>query len=228
VALDASGNVWSVDPGNWDFRKIAPDGTAITWAWGNQDPWSISVDKTTGIVYYSSCNSPGNIYPVTAQWTTGTPVVSGLNYPAGIKFDKTGNLYVVLNGDHIVKKYAAGTWAATTVAGQSGVAGYVNGAATAAKFDHPWGLAVDATGNIFVAANGTWDGGTYNTDQSIRYIEAGTFKVNTYAGSGSAGFADAVGEAAAFSAPTGVAVDKNGTVYVLDKNNNRIRKIISE
>jgi hypothetical protein len=228
VALDANGNVWCVDPGNWDIRKITPDGTATTWAWGNQDPWSISVDKTTGIVYYSSCNSSANIYPVTGQWTTGSPVVSGLNYPAGIRFDKTGNLYVVMNGDHTVKKFAAGTWAATTVAGQPGVAGYVNGAATAAKFDHPWGLAVDATGNLFVAANGTWDGGTYNTDQSIRFIEAGTFKVSTYAGSGSAGFADAVGEAAAFSAPTGVAVDKNGTVYVLDKNNNRIRKIISE
>jgi DNA-binding beta-propeller fold protein YncE len=39
---------------------------------------------------------------------------------------------------------------------------------------------------------------------------------------------DAIGESAAFSAPTGVAVDKNGTVYVLDKNNNRVRKIISQ
>jgi hypothetical protein len=228
VALDGSGNVWSVDPGNWDIRKITPDGTATTWAWGKQDPWSISVDKTTGIVYYSSCNSAGNIYPVTALNTTGSPVVTGLNYPAGIKFDKSGNLYVVVNGDHIVKKFTAGTWAATTVAGQSGLAGYVNGAAAVAKFDHPWGLALDATGNIYVAANGTWDGGKYNTDQSIRYIDAGTFNVSTYAGSGSAGFTDAVGEAAAFSAPTGVAVDKNGTVYVLDKNNNRIRKIISE
>ncbi|HEX6428657.1 MAG TPA: IPT/TIG domain-containing protein [Niastella sp.] len=228
VALDANGNIWSVDPGNWDIRKIAPDGTATTWAWGNQDPWSISVDKTTGIVYYSSCNSPGNIYPVTAQGTTGSPVVTGLNYPAGIKFDKAGNLYVVVSGDNIIKKYTAGTWAATTVAGQLGSAGYVNGAATVAKFDHPWGLALDATGNIFVAANGTWDGGTYNTDQSIRFIDGNTFNVSTYAGSGSAGFADAVGEAAAFSAPTGVTVDKNGTVYVLDKNNNRIRKIISE
>ncbi|THU39641.1 hypothetical protein FAM09_14180 [Niastella caeni] len=228
VALDANGNVWCVDPGNWDIRKITPDGTATTWAWGNQDPWSISVDKTTGIVYYSSCNSSGNIYPVTGQWTTGSPVVSGLNYPAGIKFDKAGNLYAVINGDNIVKKFTAATWAATTVAGQLGSAGYVNGAATVAKFDHPWGLALDAAGNIYVAANGTWDGGTYNTDQSIRFIDAGTFNVSTYAGSGSAGFADAVGEAAAFSAPTGVAVDKNGTVYVLDKNNNRIRKIISE
>ena len=81
---------------------------------------------------------------------------------------------------------------------------------------------------MYVAGNGTWDGGSYNADQAIRYIDGGTFNVSTFAGSGSAGYVDAVGEAAAFDAPTGVAVDKNGTVYVLDKNNNRIGKIISE
>lgn len=228
VALDAAGNLWCVDPGNWDIRKIAADGTATTWAWGNQAPWSVSVNKTTGVVYYSSCDPSGNIYPVTAQWTTGSAVISGLNYPAGIKFDKNGNLYVVLSGDNVIKKYAAGTWAGATVAGQTGIAGYVNGAATVAKFDHPWGLALDAAGNMYVAGNGTWDGGAYNTDQAIRYIDGATFTVSTFAGSGSAGYSDAIGEAAAFSAPTGVTVDKNGTVYVLDKNNNRIRKIISE
>lgn len=228
LALDAAGNVWCVDPGNWDIRKISSDGTATTWAWGSEAPWSIAVDKTTGIVYYASCSSPGSVYPITAQWTTGTPIVSGLNYPAGFEFDKSGNLYVSVHGDNVIKKYKAATWAQTSVAGQTGVAGYVNGAPAVAKFDHPWGLAVDAGGNVYVAGNGTWDGGTYNTDQAIRYIDGSTFNVSTFAGSGSAGYADAIGEAAAFSAPTGVAVDKNGTVYVLDKNNNRIRKIISE
>lgn len=228
VALDASGNVWSVDPVNWDIRKIAADGTATTWAWGNQAPWTISVDNTTGIAFYSSCSAPGNIYPVNAQWTTGSPVVSGLNYPACIRFDKSGNLFVSNNGDHVIQQFAHSTWAASIIAGQTGMAGYVNGAGTTARFDHPWGIALDASGNIYVAGNGTVDGSTNNTDQSIRFIDGATHTVSTFAGSGSAGYADAVGEAAAFSAPTGVVVDKNGGVYVLDKKNNRIRKIISE
>ncbi|WP_223818228.1 IPT/TIG domain-containing protein [Mucilaginibacter rubeus] len=227
VATDAQGNVYSVDPVNWDIRKITPDGTATTWAWANQEPWSVGVDKTTGYVYYGSCSNPGNIYQVSAQFTS-TQVVGGLYYPAGIAFDKTGNLYVSMNGDQVVKKFTAGTWQGSIVAGQTGSLGYVNGTSTAARFAYPWGIAVDNNSNIYVAGNGTVSGNTDNPDQSIRYIQAGNFDVSTFAGSGSAGYSDAIGGSALFSAPTGVAVDKNGTVYVLDKNNNRIRKIVSE
>ena len=226
LALDGDGNIWSVDPGNWDVRKISPDGTAVTWAWGSQAPWSVSVDKTTGYVYYSSCDNPGNIYQVSAQWTA-SQVIPGLKYPAGIKFDGTGNLFVSGSGDHVIYKFDAGTWNKSVIAGMIGSAGYVNGAGTAAQFANPWGIALDGNGNILVAGNGTWDGGTYNPDQAIRMVHAGTWEVSTFAGSGTAGYADGIGETATFSAPTGVAVDKNGTVYVLDKNNNRIRKIIS-
>lgn len=226
VALDAAGNLYSADPGNGDVRKITPDGTATTWdRWPY--PWGIAVDKTTGNVYYTDCGAPGNVYPVTAAGS-GPAIASGLSYPSGLAFDKSGNLYVSVNGENVIRKFAAGTWASTLVAGQSGSAGYVDGAASAAKFDHPWGLAIDASGNLYVAGNGTWDGGSYNTDQSVRYIDATTFQVSTFAGSGTSGYVDAVGAAAAFSAPIGVTVDKNGTVYVMDKNNNRIRKIVSE
>lgn len=227
IAFDAQGNLFSVDPGNYDIRKIAPDGTATTWAWGNQAPWSVAIDKTTGYLYYSSNASSGNVYQVSAQWTT-KEVISGLSYPAGIKFDKTGNLYVSVSGDHIIKKFAKGDWKSSLIAGQPGAAGYVNGAATVAKFSNPWGIALDNDNNIYVAGNGTWDGGSYNPDQSIRYIDGKTFDVSTFAGGGTVGYADAIGGFALFNAPTGVAVDKNGTVYVLDKMNNRVRKIVSE
>jgi hypothetical protein len=222
LALDADGNMYVVDPGaNGATKKITPDGTATTV--GTPAAWSIAVDKTTGKVYYTGCD------PIsTVRSLEGEVIATDIYYAGGIDFDKHGNLYVSVNGDHIVKKYTAGTWEGSIVAGQQAVAGYLNGAATAAKFDHPWGLAVDETGNIYVAGNGTWDGGAYNTDQSVRWIEAGTYKVSTFAGSGSAGYADAIGEAAAFRAPIGVCVDKNGTVYVLDKKNNRVRKIITE
>ena len=156
----------------------------------------------------------------------GTVVIPGIYYPAAIRFDRSGNLYLVGNGENLIRKYTAGTWVASVVAG-SGTSGYEDGAATAAEFSNPWGLAIDAGGNLYVAGNGTWNGGTDSPDQAIRYIDAVTREVSTFAGSGTAGYADAIGAAAAFSAPTGVAIDKNGTVYVLDKNNNRIRKIIS-
>ena len=226
LALDAAGNLYSADPGNGDVRKITPDGTATTWdRWPY--PWEIAVDPTTGNVYYSNCGAPGSVFPVTAAGS-GAAIATNLSYPIGLAFDKTGNMYVSLNGDNTITKFTAGTWQSSVIAGQTGSAGYVNGPGASAKFDHPWGLSIDAAGNLYVAGNGTWDGGTYNTDQSIRYIEAGTFQVSNFAGSGAAGYTDAVGAAAAFNAPTGVTVDKNGTVYVLDKNNNRIRKIVSE
>ena len=228
LAIDPQGNLYSADPGNADIRRITPDGTAVTWAMAKQEPWSVTVDKKTGFVYYASCNASGNIYPVKAQNVTGEPIVSGLSYPAGIAFDMQGNLYASINGENVVRKFTAGSWENKVIAGQVGASGYVNGLGIAAKFSSPWGLALDLKGNIYVAGNGTWDGGTYNADQSIRLIQSGNWLVSTFAGSGIAGYADSVGESAAFSAPTGVAVDKNGTVYVLDKVNNRVRKIVSE
>lgn len=227
LTIDAAGNVYTVDPIQYDIRKITPDGTISTLGWGQQGPWSVAVDNTTGFVYYSSCSSPGNVYQINTSGVT-SQVISGLNYPAGLAFDVSGNLFAVIQGDQVVRKFAAGSWNATTIAGQTGVGGYVNGPASQALFSNPWGLAVDAAGNCYVAGNGTWDGGTENPDQSIRYIEQATGNVSTFAGSGTSGYVDAIGGAAAFAGPGGVAVDKNGTVYVLDKNNNRIRKIVTE
>lgn len=222
LTIDNEQNLYCVDPGNWDIRKISPDGTAVTIGWAAGEPWSVAYDKSSSTLYYLSASN-GNVYKV-----GGDAVITGLSSPAGMGFDGAGNLYVACNGDHTIRKFTKGTWAGTVIAGTAGVSGLVNGTGAAAKFSFPWGLCIDAAGNIYVAGNGTWDGGTYNADQSVRFIAANTWDVSTYAGSGTAGYANAIGEAAAFSAPGGVAVDRNGVVYVLDKNNNRIRRIISE
>lgn len=227
LAIDGQGNLYCVDPGNWDIRMITPEGQATTWGFGSQAPWTVAFDKLSGKVYYASCSSPGNVYEINAQGTS-KEVISGLNYPAGIKFDNTGNLFVSAHGDQVIRKFNAGTWQGSIVAGQPGNIGYVNGPATAALFAYPWGIAIDQNNNIYVAGNGTGGGSTSNPDQSIRYLQANTYEVGTFAGSSKAGYTDGFGGLASFSAPGGVAVDKNGTVYVLDKNNNRIRKIISE
>lgn len=227
LAIDGQGNLYCVDPGNWDIRMITPDGQAKTWGFGSQEPWSVAFDKVAGKLYYSSCSSPGNIYEINAQGTSNA-IISGLNYPAGIKFDNQGNLFVSGHGDQVIRKFSAGTWQGSIVAGQQGNVGYINGPATAAQFAYPWGIAIDNNNNIYVAGNGTGGGSTSNPDQSIRYLQANTYEVGTFAGSSKAGYTDGFGGLASFSAPGGVAVDKNGTVYVLDKNNNRIRKIISE
>lgn len=226
VAVDNDGNVYSVDPANWDIRKISPDGEAVTLAWASQEPWSVAVDPTTNQPYYASVTG-GSIFHVPGSMQSN-PILSGLVYPAGIDFDRDGNLYVVGHGEHVIYRFTKGDWTGSVIAGQLWVSGYAHGAGTSALFSNPWGIAVDHQGNVYTAGNGTWDGGTYNADQGIRFIKAGSWEVSAFAGSSSAGYADAIGEAAAFSAPTGVAVDKNGTVYVMDKNNHRIRKIVSE
>lgn len=225
LTIDNEQNLYCVDPGNWDIRKISPNGTAVTIGWAAGEPWSVAYDKSTNTLYYLSAAN-GNVYKLGDGGSE--TVITGLSSPAGMDFDAEGNLYIACNGDHTIRKFTKGTWAGAIIAGTAGAGGFVNGAGTVAKFSFPWGLCVDAAGNVYVAGNGTWDGNPANPDQSIRFIAANTWNVSTYAGSSTAGYANAIGEAAAFSAPGGVAVDKNGVVYVLDKNNNRVRKIVSE
>jgi sugar lactone lactonase YvrE len=101
----------------------------------------------------------------------------------------------------------------TTIAG-NGKNGYADGTGTAAQFDHPFGIAIDGSGNLYVGDE---------NNSLIRKITTGG-SVSTLAGS-SDGFADGAGSAAKFFGTEGVAVDGGGNVYVADYLNNRIRKV---
>ncbi|HEY4194232.1 MAG TPA: hypothetical protein VGM63_01765, partial [Mucilaginibacter sp.] len=95
-------------------------------------------------------------------------------------------------------------------------AGLVNGAAAIARFDHPFGLAFDAAGNLYIADQG---------NSVIRKMNTAGI-VSTFAGKGdTTGSANGAGTAATFYKPFGVATDASGNVYVADAANNQIRKI---
>lgn len=141
--------------------------------------------------------------------------------PAGICVDSSGNLFVVDTGNSIVRRLApAGTnWISSTIAGVAGDLGSADGANSAARFNYPSGVAVDASGVLYVADQ---------VNSTIRTITArGTdWIVNTIAGSpGNYDANDGVGSAAAFYYPAGIAVDKTGNLYVADQVNSTIRRM---
>ncbi len=147
--------------------------------------------------------------------TNGTGTAASFYDPYGVSIDVSGNIYVADEGDNLIRKVSpAGV--VTTFAG-SGIVGSSNGTGTAATFNHPFGVAVDIFGNVFVAE------GANNLIRKI--TPAGV--VSTFAGSGSQGSADGAGVAASFYDPEGIAVDALGNVYVSDSGNERIRKITS-
>jgi len=145
----------------------------------------------------------------------GTGTAAGFSGPVGVAVDTSGNVYVADSGNNLIRKITS-AGVVTTLAG-SGSQGNTNGNGTAASFYNPAGVAVDGSGNVYVADQGNC---------SIRKITpAGV--VTTLAGSGSQGNANGTGTAASFFNPAGVAVDIFGNVSVADLGNNLIRRITS-
>lgn len=143
----------------------------------------------------------------------GTGILASFNNPGGIAVDASGNVYVADQSNHKIRKITA-AGVVTTFAG-SGTPGNLDGTGTAASFNVPSGITIDATGNLYVA---DYYGHT------IRMITAAGV-VTTFAGSGTAGNTDGTGIAASFNHPADIAIDATGNLYVSDMYNNTIRKI---
>ncbi len=142
----------------------------------------------------------------TSGSVNGTGTAAQFNNPAGVATDRAGNLFLADSGNHTIRKVTPGG-AVTTLAGAAGLSGSSDGAGSAARFYFPDDIAIDIAGNLYVTdtANGT-----------IRKVTpAGV--VSTLAGAaGSFGSADGLGSDARFNTPQGLAVDRQGNVYVAD------------
>ena len=188
VALDASGNLYIADAKNHRIRKVDTSGAISTVA-GNGDS------------YY-----PGD----------GGPALAASINPAAVTVDSSGNLYLV--DDSFIRKVdSAGV--ITTVAG-GGAWGQTGdgGPATSAWMYNPRGVAVDGTGNLYIADS---------YSHRIRKVDQATGIISTIAGNGSPGFGGDGGPAsgAQFTSPSGVMVDGAGNLLIADWYNYRVRKI---
>lgn len=204
---------------------LSTDGQRLLWcppnapayvSTDNGSTWTISANSQL----LSNSNSTQSVGVLAgAVGTPGTTNGSGgnarFNAPAGIALDSAGVRYVADTANHTIRKIAAGG-AVSTFAGGAGIPGSIDAATTAARFNSPTGIAVDGARNVYVADTG---------NHTIRKITASGV-VTTFAGSaGLSGFTDASGSTARFNAPTGLAVDASGNVFVCDAGNHTIRKI---
>jgi Immunoglobulin domain/NHL repeat/Immunoglobulin I-set domain len=189
VAVDASANVWVADTSNHLIRRVTSAGAVSTFA--------------------GSAGSPGS--------TDGTGSAARFNALSGVAADAFGNLFVADTGNHTIRKITS-TGVVSTFAGTPGSSGSTDGTGSAARFKSPYGVAADASGNVFVVDTG---------NHTIRKITS-TGVVSTFAGTpGSSGSTDGTGSAARFKSPYGVAADASGNVFVADTGNLVIRKITS-
>jgi hypothetical protein len=195
VVEDGNGNLFVVDHDNNTVRQLSRTGT----------DWTVTTIAGSG-------GQIGNV--------DGTNSEARFWGPRGIAMDGTGDLYVADASVHIIRKVAhIGTnWVVTTIAGLAADFGLINGTNSNARFNFPFGLAIDSSTNIYVADFG---------NHAIRKMRpVGTnWVVTTVAGNGNMGSADGTNTQARFNSPSAVALDKDGNLLVSDQFNNTIRKI---
>ena len=195
VAVDSSGNLYVADTSNNRVLKVTPAGVVTTYA-GN---------RTAGFA-----------------GDGGQAASAELHGPEDIALDAVGNLYIADSTNNRIRKVTP-VGIISTYAGSSLTVGYGGdgGAATSALLNTPWGVALDASGNLYIADQ---------LNNCIRIVDPVAQNINSFAGvcstaTGTFGGDGASALAAHLKAPHGVVVDSSGNVYIADTSNNRIRMV---
>lgn len=229
MATDAAGNIYVSDSFNSAIRKITPAGIVTTVAGTGElgyldgtaatakfySPSGLAIDASGNILVADRGNNmirkitPAGVVSTfagsgNAGYADGTGTAATFNTPSGVAFDAAGNLYVADYGNNLIRKITA-AGVVTTVAGSRAV-GYANGLGTAANFNKPGSIALDAAGNIYV---------TEQNNNAIRKIST-DYTVTTFAGGPAA--------ITLVGSPSAISIDATGNMFIADYDG-RILKI---
>lgn len=245
VTVDRSGNVYIADSENHAIRKVeASTGRIVTIAgqpsYGGGDAaaaGSNHVDESDEDVFAGPAEVTGRYTQTrdvtgTVRFVVGTatstarfagdggPAVQAiLNFPTAVAVDRHGHVYIADTLNHRIRKLTAGTGVISTIAGigQRRFSGD-GGPATAAALNEPAAVVCDDDGHVYIADQ---------SNHRIRRVDCRNGLITTIAGTGEPGYSGDGMPAAesALSGPSGVAIDPDGSLYIADTFNGRIRKV---
>jgi streptogramin lyase len=192
--VDASGDLFIADSGNNVIGEVI---------------------QATGIIITVAGNGTAGY-----SGDGGAAAAAQLNSPHGVAVDSSGNLFIADTGNNVIREVVQATGNIITVAG-TGAAGYSGdgGPASSADLNAPFGVAVDSSGNIFIADTG---------NNAVREVVQATGYIITVAGTGSAGYSGdgATATSAQLNGPVSVAVDSSGNLFIADAGNNVVREVV--
>ena len=256
LALNGSGDLFIADSGNNVVREVNLNTGIITTVAGNgtadrTEPTSevVNTGITTNVTGNGSAGSSGDGVPATTAEPSdvaaddpvnlitglitnvtgngsggysgdgGPATAAELSYPSGVAVDDSGDLFIADSLNNVVREVNLNTGIINTIAG-NGTQGHSGdgGPATAAELSGPSGLALNGSGDLFIADSG---------NHEVRELNLNTGIITTIAGNGTAGYSGDGGPATAaeLSYPSGFAVDDSGDLFISDSDNNAVREV---
>lgn len=250
VWVDSPGNIFLTDVLNNRVREVTAANGLIQTVAGNgtsngdagpattalfNEPTGVAVDSSSNVFVTDLANNrvrevisaTGIVGTFAGNGTFGFSGDGGpatgaeLAYPTGVFVGTSGNVFIADYDNNRIREVVTATGNIQTVAG-NGTQGYSGdgGPATSAELNHPTGVFVDGSGNIFIADYG---------NQRIREVMTATGIIQTVAGNGTSGYSGDGGPAtsAELNGPIKISMDSHGNIFISDFNNNRVREVLA-